>query len=412
MKGRRPPALLLVADYHGTLAAVRSLGRAGIPVTVADWRRLVPARWSRYAVRTVTTPALDTGSTAFVDWLLEFGAKSPGHVLLATTDDLAWLFARHRNELLRNFRLDSPPLDAVYTLLNKWQLREACAAEGIGVPDAVLAGGGQTLAAPLLIKPQTQILLHPHQKGRLVQRAEDLEAAVADFRAATRYDATFLAFDPSAAAPMLQQYIEPGGGIYSLSGFVDGEHLVVNAARKVLQRPRKLGIGLCFETAPVDDALAEQVLSMCRNVGYRGVFEIELLETQGSRVLIDFNPRFFGQMAFDVARGMDLPWLAYLLAVGDRRGLETALHAARKAPPNAPKAWCDRINLAVFLSVLRLTGQMDKHDARYWAHWLRGDPHDPVLDRQDVWPGVVAAGSTLWHQLRHARTALRQAREA
>src|SRR5581483_5333499 len=140
MKGRRPPALLMVADYHGTLAAVRSLGRAGIPVTVADWRRLVPARWSRYAVRTVTTPPLDSGGTAFVDWLLDFGAKSPGHVLLATTDDLAWLFARHRNELARNFRLDSPPLDAVYTLLNKWQLREACAAEGIGVPDAVLAG--------------------------------------------------------------------------------------------------------------------------------------------------------------------------------------------------------------------------------------------------------------------------------
>jgi predicted ATP-grasp superfamily ATP-dependent carboligase len=412
MKGRRPPVLLMVADYHGTLAAVRSLGRAGISVTVADWRRLVPARWSRYAVRSVTCPSIDKGATALIDWLLEFGARTPGHVLLATTDDLAWLFARHRNELAQHFRLDSPPLDAIYTLLNKWQLYEACAAEGIEVPESVLAGSGRTLPTPLLIKPQTQVLLSPHQKGRLVERAEDLEPALADFRAATRYDSTFLAFDPSAAGPMLQQYVEAQeGGIYSLSGFVDGEHFTVNAARKVLQRPRRLGVGLCFETTAVDEDLAERVLSMCRNVGYRGVFEIELLEAQGKRLLIDFNPRFFGQMAFDVARGTDLPLLAYLLAVGDRRALETALHAARKPLPSAPRAWCDRINLALFLSVLRLSGSIDRHDAAYWAHWLRGDPHDPVLDRQDVWPGVVAAGSSLWHQLRHARSVFKLARE-
>jgi predicted ATP-grasp superfamily ATP-dependent carboligase len=401
----------MVGDYHGTLSAVRSLGRTGIPVTVADWRRFVPARWSRYAVRTVTCPPFDGGSTGVVDWLLDFGARNPGHVLLATTDDLAWLFARHRNELNRHFRLDSPPLDSIYTLLNKWRLREACAAEGIATPDAVLAGTTARLEPPLLIKPQTQVLLAPHQKGRLVDRPEELEPALADFRAATRYDATFLAFDPQAAAPMLQKFVEPQTGVYSLSGFVDGEHFAVSASRKVLQRPRRLGIGLCFEGATVDEDIAERVLSMCRNVGYRGVFEIELLEAGTRRMLIDFNPRFFGQMAFDVARGTDLPLLAYLLAVGDRRGLDTALHASRKSLPQAPKAWCDRINLALFLSVSRLCGAIDRHDAAYWARWLRGDPHDPVLDRQDVWPGVVALGRNLWHQLRHMRTTLELARE-
>jgi predicted ATP-grasp superfamily ATP-dependent carboligase len=401
-----------VADYHGTLAAVRSLGRAGISVTVADWRRFVPARWSRYTVRTVTCPPISAGGTAFIDWLLDFGARQPGHVLLPTTDDLAWLFARHRNELGRHFRLDSSPLDALYTLLNKWQLREACAAEGIDAPEAVLAGTGETLSAPLLIKPQTQVLLSPHQKGRLVEKNADLEPALASFRGATRYDATFLAFDPSAAAPMLQRYVEPqGGGVYSLSGFVDGEHLCVNASRKVLQRPRKMGIGLCFEAAQVDDDLAERVLSMCRNVGYRGVFEIELLESEGRQLLIDFNPRFFGQMGFDVARGTDLPMLAYLHAVGDRKSLDAALHAARKPLPTAPRAWCDRINLALFLSMLRLTGGIDNRDAAYWLRWLKGDPHDPVLDRQDIWPGVVAASQGLMLHLRHARTTLRSARE-
>src|SRR5688572_20620401 len=110
----RPGALLPVADYHGTLAAVRSLGRAGIEVTVADGRKLVPARWSRYAARTLPCPDPMTDSPGFIAWLLETGAKQPGLVLLPTTDDLAWLFARHAGELSRHFVLDAPPLDAVY----------------------------------------------------------------------------------------------------------------------------------------------------------------------------------------------------------------------------------------------------------------------------------------------------------
>src|SRR5439155_18028510 len=64
-------ALLCVADYHGTLAATRSLGRAGISVTVADWRRLVPARWSRYAERTVSCPGIDADALTFMSWLFD-----------------------------------------------------------------------------------------------------------------------------------------------------------------------------------------------------------------------------------------------------------------------------------------------------------------------------------------------------
>ena len=44
-----PPALLTMANYTGTLAAVRALGRAGIPVTTADPSRLAVSAWSKYA---------------------------------------------------------------------------------------------------------------------------------------------------------------------------------------------------------------------------------------------------------------------------------------------------------------------------------------------------------------------------
>jgi len=43
-----PPMMLLtVADYNGTLAGVRSLGRAGVPVEVAEARWFASRCWSR-----------------------------------------------------------------------------------------------------------------------------------------------------------------------------------------------------------------------------------------------------------------------------------------------------------------------------------------------------------------------------
>jgi predicted ATP-grasp superfamily ATP-dependent carboligase len=407
---KRSPALLLVADYLGTLAAARALGRADIPVTVADWRRFVPARFSRFATQRVQCPPLSDGSDRFIEWLLDFGVRHPGYVLLPTTDDVVWLIARHAHALSRHFRFEELQLDTVDTLLNKWKLAEACAAWGLSTPRTTLAGDGQPVAFPLLIKPQTQVLFHTHHKGTVVLHADHLEHALAGFRAEMRYDPALLLYDRRAAVPMLQEYIDvQERGIYSLSGYVDEEHFVIAAERKVLQRPLRAGIGLCFESADVDPALAERITQLARYLDYRGVFEIEFLEHQGRALLIDFNPRFFGQMGLDIARGADLPLLAYLSATKDQRRLRAVVGAARSSLKSLPKAWCDRINLELYLRVLRVTGTHNRSEAEHWRRWLKDHPHDAVLDGQDMLPAVVAAGRGLWGNLAHPRSTLRAA---
>ena len=100
----RPGFVLTMARYYGTLAATRCLGHAGVPVIVADESRFSPALWSRHVVRREHCPParfLDR----LVDWLLEFGARNPGHVLYATSDDLAWVFAERSALFSRPHRL-------------------------------------------------------------------------------------------------------------------------------------------------------------------------------------------------------------------------------------------------------------------------------------------------------------------
>src|SRR5438270_710584 len=60
------------------------------------------------------------------------------------------------------------------------------------------------------------------------------------------------------AEPMVQEYLTAAEtSIFSVSGFVDQKGTVVpRAAMKVLQRPRKVGIGLCFEGRAIEEELA------------------------------------------------------------------------------------------------------------------------------------------------------------
>ena len=133
----RPPVLLADGAFYGTLAAARALGREGIRVTVADPSPLAPAGWSRHAARRLAAPSPSTG-VPFVEWLLAFGRREPGHVLLPTSDDAAILYSTHRDALARDFLLAVPPPSALLPLLDKWQLTTRAVPAGLDVPRTVL----------------------------------------------------------------------------------------------------------------------------------------------------------------------------------------------------------------------------------------------------------------------------------
>lgn len=421
-----PPVLVTMGAHLGTLAAARSLARAGAPVTLADAGRWVPTRWSLATARSVPCPDVETAPRLFLEWLLSTGAEQKGRVLYPASDEMAWLVSRHRELLSRDHLLYSPPFAAVDALLNKWRLYQRCLELGVDAPQTWLVRGEEDVArvreaagpdAPLMVKPQTQAFLRPHQKGRLVAEPGALAPAVRDFIQSTRYEHTMLEADPEVAAPMVQAYA-PGAerGIYNLSGFVDetGALYVVEASRKVLQWPRRLGVGICFEEADVLPHLADGVARLCRRVGYHGVFEVEFVESGGRHLLIDFNPRFYGQMAFDVARGLDLPLLVYLAACGEREALGRAVREARtRTRQAAHRAYCNQIELAIVLRLLRFAGQLQPGDVRRWRDWLsshRDQLTDAVWEQGDWWPAALVATTSVLGRVRHARSAWRAAR--
>ena len=396
------PVLLTMPAYAGTLAAVRQLGSCGVQqIIVAGHRILEAARWSNRASRFVYCPPIEE-TDRFIDWLIAYGERRPGHVLLPTSDTTALIFSANLKALGANFRLYQPAVGTLIKVLDKKRLGEACSRAGLDIIPSWFPSSNDELRVlatklpyPVLIKPRSQVRRLGRDKGVVVRDPDDLPAAYCSYAARERYLRAVSELS-DADKPMVQQFIKSANEtVYSVSGFIDrtGDLMAVRGARKVLQRMPPVGIGVCFEAAPLDDTLIEAVNRLCREVGYFGIFEIEFLRFDGRWAVIDFNPRFYHQMRFDIARGLPLPIWAYLGACGQETRLRSDIRDAR-APEGAPTTFYDHFTFRALLTALTVTGRLSKVERARWKQWCERDhmgPIDIAMDRLDPLPGFVHA---------------------
>jgi len=418
------PAFLLTSPtYDGTLAAARCLSQLGIPVTMAGDRLdfSAPARWSKYVTRWESAPAA-IHPDQLVQWLLAFGRRNPGHVLYPTSDDLAWLFAQYAGELGEHYYLYQPPAASLLKLLDKRALKSSCDELGIPTPPTLFPEsvgdalqGAERLGYPVLLKPRTQVLQRGGDKGHVVRNGAQLQFLYEKLIATAAHEPLIRQHIPGVHQPMLQGYREVAAErVYSLSGFLshDGQ-LVARAARKVLQRPRRVGVGICFEAAPVDEQALNDVLRLCHAVGYYGVFEVEFLRHDGQLELIDFNPRFYGQLAFDIGRELRLPHLVWLAAQRRSVELQQELARAQAWQGGDGLVYCNRFTFGLMLALQGLSGRMTAAEVVRWREWLsrsqsQAGAIDAMYSPSDVAPSVVSAFRELSRAFRHPRAFYRQ----
>jgi predicted ATP-grasp superfamily ATP-dependent carboligase len=411
-----PPALLCDAAWYGTLAAARDLGPRGVPVVLASDALVVPARWSRHVSRTVRCPSR-AEPARLLEWLLAFGEREPGHVLYPTSDDLAWIVAAHREELAPRFRLYGPPAEGLARLLDKAQLAVEARAVGIDVPETrcprdegEVGRVAREMRFPVLLKPRAQMMLSHRgrsRKGDRVERPEELLSRWKEMRRELAYHPMVADRIPGLGLPIVQEVHPARERIHTVDGFVGegGEVFAALACNKILQHPRRSGPGVCFEEAPLAPAVAGALRRLLRATGFSGVFDAEFL-VQGDRLLlIDVNPRFYNHMAFEVDRGLPLPWLAYLAALGDREAVRAAAAAASALRP-VRRAYVHRLPTALLLAVQSLTGGLDppaRKAIRGWIAAHRGSITDPAAAEGDRAPALAEIAMNLLTFLRHPR---------
>lgn len=399
---------LASAAAGGTIAAVRNLGEAGLDVRILSSRAFSAAAWSRYVSRSYSI-ASEVDEQRFLDELLRIGAADPGHVLLASSDHTAWLYAENQTRLAPYFRLYQPSARTMRRILDKKLLAEAATAAGMSIlpswyPQNMeeLATLAPTLPYPILIKPRTQVHRRCNNKG-LVARSED--ELKQHYRTLTQDETRRTKRLLAETNVILQRFVgDASQSVHSVSGFIDrtAELFVTRHAVKVLQRSQPVGVGICFESRPAIPSLSDEVRRLCRELGYFGIFEVEALWFEGRWNVIDFNPRLFSQVGLDIRRGSPLPLFAYLDAVGDTATLKKVVQVANAVESETEVAFYDRFTFAALLLMRILTLRISQRDRLFWRTWKYRNSRavDFAVDSGDRWPGVVHIISEIYLGLR------------
>lgn len=405
--------VLCNASYYGTVAAIRSLGRAGIPVVAVDTGMLSTGRRSRYSKSYLSSPPFE--SEDWPDWLLTLGRDGVRRAIYATSDAVSFALADRRDELSSAFDLYQPSLETMMCVLDKGLLRQHARAVGIETPETWFPQSAQEadriareVGGQIVAKPRSQLCASSGAKGMLINSAVTDRGSIYD--RLFRYFGLSNAFTkrfPEMAMPMLQRYYpESAKEIYSLSGFRDmsGSHVVMRGSTKILQLPRRLGIGLCFEETEVNPQLAQQTVQLCERIGYYGAFELEFVVSQGRMLLIDFNGRFYNQLAFDIARGMDLPGMAYAGATGATDELERLIYRAALRDNEPSLAFCNGFGLSLSVAAQQVFKRMSKEEAARWREWRKtyeGRVVDAIHDSDDPLPSVIDVASRVGQYIRY-----------
>lgn len=413
-------ALITDPEYFGSLTAVRDLGRSGHSVDVVDvHRRLSRSAASRYCTRRLQAPA-EPHTVAAIEWLRHVGRETPGRFLYPTSDDMAWRIAQSQDVLREHFLLYQPAATATLGLLDKKQLYAFAERCGVLYP-RTWAPGSQAdvrdLAAtltreaafPVIVKPRTQAG-GPKAKGDVVESPQDLMRAVDLFRRPGAYSEEFRRAAPDGIQwPLVQQFMpEASANTYSVSGFIDrsGSVLTARASTKVFQIPVRIGIGIAFEGRAVRRPQIDAIESLARASGYFGAFEVEFIHSSdGQLYLMDFNPRYYGQMNFEVSRGMRLPSIAYAAAVGDDKALQllvTQSESSLRSSDATVERFCDQFMFRMLLRAQSLKGRLAPGAHRTWLQWMEaGELSDFLTADDDPAPAKVDQTTRRRHWLRH-----------
>jgi hypothetical protein len=312
MSVQAAPVAVFDNFWGTTLAFAKSLGKKGVPL---HFYGDGAGRWSRYCTRHLRCPPIESGE--FQPWLRDRLRSGEITRIAPTTDLVAFHVSALRAEFAPEVRRTIAPLEEIENCLIKTRFSGLsavadCAMLPALAPDSV-AGAVAAAAAlgyPVMLKPKSHLAVGFSERGRLLLNEADLIRYYRRYSIAPGQE-SIAALYPDLTWPLLQRYIPSARQrVYSVSGIkdVDGGILAATVSYKQEKWPPDVGVST-VQIGCEDERVLNAGLEVVNRILSRGIFEIELLADGEQLYAIDLNPRAFGFVALDIARGVDLPWL-------------------------------------------------------------------------------------------------------
>ena len=293
--------LLTDGNFKHTLAAVRSLGKRGIDVTVLSDLPISISFYSKYCQHHVIAPDPEK-DPRFADFLLEYVKKNQFDVLLPISFAAVMQVSRIREELEKFVKI--PLADNLSLGIAGSKDRTIQYAEKIGVripktwypktesdADAI----AHEVSYPAVIKGS--------EESGFVRYANSPEELSEKYRMIARY------------SPVIQEYITGEGyGFFAL--YNHGKARAIFMHKRIREYPVTGGPSAVAESV-YNPALRDAGLRILDSLNWHGVAMVEFKKDQktGEFVLMEINPKFWGSLGLSIASGVDFPYLACRMAL-------------------------------------------------------------------------------------------------
>lgn len=291
--------------YRSSIAAVRSLGRAGYNVvcvaTCNDTKENPPAFFSKYAGKCVT---LDCSSEdeIYKDKLIEQLKEFENPVLFPIGANTFESIAKNIGEYSSVCRFNVSPCDILDKANDKVYVTRLAKSIGIPTPEEYDVSIGEAPDFPCIIKPRCG------EKAGLKAAQRYVKCYNKD-----QFDAAYKkisAYDPS---PIVEALISGEGVGVSVVTDKRGECASVICHRRVREYPIGGGPSTCLESI-YDEELVNHAVRLLRSLDFRG---IAMVEFKGGR-LLEINPRIWGSFPMTEYAGSSFAQCYVRSALGEK----------------------------------------------------------------------------------------------
>jgi predicted ATP-grasp superfamily ATP-dependent carboligase len=403
---QRPgPTAFVLNISHAGLGAVRSLGRAGIPVVGLDPDPSHAGFASKYCDAKVCPHPVHEPER-LVEFLIGQAQRldQPG-VLSPASDAFVLFISRHREQLRPWYRFILPDPEIVEAALDKRRLYDLC--DRAGVPHATtyypetmadVDRIREDLDYPAYIKPY-----HSHLWAAAFPAVGKGVKVFTSAELTRWFERIFI----SGVQAMVQSLIlGPATNVQSVRVYIDSSGTLLGAFtnRKIRQFPVEFGRATCAESIH-DPAFRHMGTRFFQEIGWRGFGLIEFKQDDRDGVLkaTDLNPRWLKTVNIATDSGIDFPLMHYRDLAGESPEPQFDFRAGVR--------WIDAIgDMASSWSLFR-AGELTPLDwARSWAgarSFVTFAPDDigPFLKEYRYGQRLLAIPHQVWRQRRPAPTA-------
>jgi len=398
--GFGPPAIVLDCHLKSALAAIRSLGRRGVPVIAGSHRPAAMGFFSTYVRGRFLYPSSLADHDGFVGSVRRKASAVGGQpVILSFSDStlLPLLTVDRRDAAWTWLVPDAVTLDMAF---DKLRTLEVARELGIQVPETYSGAVDESVPEPLkahgwplVVKPRRSVYWRNNRgvQGSAVfaTSGDDL---VSKCSAVVRSTGEF---------PLIQQYVS---GEEASVQFLcrQGTVIAASANRRLRSVNPTGGPGALKETMPLSYCgLGELGRRLVSRLKWTGpiMAEFKIDRTTCTPNLLELNGRFWGSLPLAVFAGTDFPHLYYRLA----QGLEVAPNDGYAEGVTSRHFMSDLKHLhTVFFKRDPMRSLAYPKRARAVEEFLNLPPgcRSDVLDTRDLLPALAEMFDTFYSRLK------------